>query len=84
MRAVPLGLPVGGDKTGARPASTPEVLVVLGTIAAAAGFGLLAIHAFPVPGDALALPFIGVALVAASAFLVRVDPLGPRRHLNEP
>ena len=71
------------ERPAPAPHPMPEVLVVLGAIAAAAGFGLLAVHAFPVPGDALALPVIGVALVAASALLVRVDPLAPRRHVNE-
>ena len=71
------------ERPAPAPSRTPEVLVVLGAVAAAAGFGLLAVHAFPVPGDALALPVVGVALVAASALLVRVDPLGPRRRPSE-
>jgi len=58
-----------------RPGWRGIAVVGAGTAAAAAGFGLLAVQAFPVPGEGGFLPWIGVALVAIGAVLVRVDPL---------
>ncbi len=52
---------------------------IAGTVAAGAGFALLAARAFPVPGSIVLVPAIGVALVAASAVLVHVDPFAPLR-----
>ena len=60
------------------------VLALAGTAAAGFGFAALAGNAFPVPGEDLGpWPTIGVALVAASAVLLRVDPIAPLRARPE-
>jgi hypothetical protein len=46
---------------------------------AAAGSGLLAANAFPVPGKVVLLPTIGVVCLVAGAVLLRVHPIGRRQ-----
>ena len=59
----------------------PGVAVAIaGTLAAGAGFALLAARAFPVPGSIVVIPTIGVALVAIGALLIHVDPIAPLRR----
>ena len=50
-----------------------------GVVAAAAGLGILASQAFPVPGEDVALPALGAGLVVAGAALLGVDPVAPLR-----
>ena len=58
-------------------------LAVLGTAAAALGFGMLAANAFPVPGgDLVRLSSAGVAAVIAGGLLLRVDPFAPLRSTS--
>jgi fucose 4-O-acetylase-like acetyltransferase len=52
---------------------------VAGTAIAAAGFAILTTHAFPVPGEVVFLPAVGVACVFVAAALLRVDPIAPLR-----
>jgi hypothetical protein len=61
------------------PATASRALAVAGTVAAAAGFTVLAANAFPVPGEAVFWPTLGASLVAVSAVLLRVDPMRPLR-----
>jgi hypothetical protein len=56
-----------------------SVLALTGTAAAAAGFAILTVRAFPVPGDVVMAPAIGVLAVAAGAILLWVDLLSPLR-----
>lgn len=60
-------------------ASPGRVASAAGAIAAAAGLGILAREAFPVQGESMLLPFVGVALVAVSAWCLRIDPVAPLR-----
>lgn len=62
-----------------RPGSAGLLRAVTGIAAAAAGLGILASQAFPVPGEVVALPSAGVVLVVAGAVLLRVDPVAPLR-----
>jgi hypothetical protein len=55
-------------------------LAVIGSVAAAAGLAVLAREAFPVQGEQLLLPSIGVGLVLAGAVCLRVDPFAPLRR----
>jgi fucose 4-O-acetylase-like acetyltransferase len=71
--------PLPSSSLGRGPA---QALAAVGTAAAAVGFGMLAANAFPVPSEALRLPAIGVAAVAASAVLLRMDPIAPLRKLD--
>jgi hypothetical protein len=64
----------------ARDGTLGDVLVVGGTILAGAGLALLAAKAFPVPGSVVALPALGLALVALGALAVGVDPIAPLRR----
>jgi hypothetical protein len=45
----------------------------------AAGFAVLTVHGFPVPGEAVLVPMTGVLAVTVGANLLRVDPFGPIR-----
>jgi fucose 4-O-acetylase-like acetyltransferase len=77
-----------GFRWAERPAAPPgpwpggigPTLVGLGTVAAAAGFAILAANAFPVPGESVFWPSTGAVLIGAGAVLVRVDPIAPLRH----
>jgi len=66
--------------TLARPGRFGDLLVVAGTVAAGAGLALIAAKAFPVPGETVLVPAIGVALVAAGAIGVAADPVAPLRR----
>jgi hypothetical protein len=56
-----------------------SALSLAGTAAAAAGFAVLTVRGFPVPGDVVFVPTVGVAAVAIGAILLRVDPFSPLR-----
>jgi hypothetical protein len=64
---------VGSGRVGAAPA-------LIGAVAAAAGLAVLAREAFPVQGEVVLWPAIGVALVGFGAFALRVDPIAPLRR----
>jgi peptidoglycan/LPS O-acetylase OafA/YrhL len=68
----------------ASPGHTPDVLAVVGGVLAAAGLGVIAREAFPVQGEQLLWPSIGVACVAAGALLLRIDPITPLRRGRSP
>ena len=55
------------------------VLSLGGTAAAAGGFAILTVRGFPVPGEVVLVPTVGVACVAIGATLLRVDPIEPLR-----
>jgi fucose 4-O-acetylase-like acetyltransferase len=69
-------VPTAGGRIGSVPALT-------GSVMAAAGLALLAREAFPVQGEVVLWPSIGVALVALGAILLRVDPIAPVRRRSE-
>jgi fucose 4-O-acetylase-like acetyltransferase len=56
------------------------IAALLGTVAAAAGLGVIAREAFPVQGEVLLWPSFGVALVVLGVALLRVDPFAPLRR----
>jgi len=66
-------VPVAGGPVGPIPA-------LIGSVAAAAGLAVLAREAFPVQGEVLLWPSIGVALVVLGAVVLRVDPIAPLRR----
>jgi peptidoglycan/LPS O-acetylase OafA/YrhL len=68
----------------ASPHRVSGVVAVVGGILAAAGLAVIAREAFPVQGEQLLWPGIGVALVVASAVLLRLDPIAPLRKANDP
>lgn len=77
-----------GFRWAERPAAAPapartgvlgSAVSLVGTMAAAAGLAVLAANAFPVPGEVVLWPGVGVGCLVAGAVLLRVDPLGPRR-----
>lgn len=77
------------ERPGAAPpparAGTAGLLrAVIGIAAGASGLAILASQAFPVPGETVAIPSAGVALVVASAALLRVDPVAPLRASAQP
>jgi hypothetical protein len=55
-------------------------LVSIGAVAAAAGLAVLAREAFPVQGEQLLLPSIGVGLVLLGALCLRLDLFAPVRR----
>jgi hypothetical protein len=69
-----------------RPAAPPQparrgwiglATSVGGAIAASGGMAIIADEAFPVQGEVMAGPALGVLLLAAGALLLRVNPLSP-------
>jgi hypothetical protein len=60
--------------------SSGWLLPLVGTAATAGGFAILTTHAFPVPGEVVLLPTVGVIGVAVGAALLRVDPIAPLRR----
>ncbi len=77
-----------GFRWAERPAATPPPVrtgvpgigqALAGAAAAVAGLGLLAANAFPVPGEVVLLPSVGVACTFVGAALLHVDPFGPLR-----
>jgi hypothetical protein len=51
------------------------VVVLAGTVAAAAGFSILTTNAFPVPGESVVMPTVGVVFVLVALIVLRVNPL---------
>jgi hypothetical protein len=51
------------------------IVVLAGTVAAATGFSILTTHAFPVPGESVVMPSVGVAFVLVALIVLRVNPL---------
>jgi hypothetical protein len=56
------------------------VAALVGAVVAAAGLGVLAREAFPVQGELLFWPSVGVALVVIGAIFLRIDPFAPLRR----
>ena len=54
-----------------------------GAVTASGGLAVLAVVAFPVPGEDVILPALGVVSVAIGSFLLAVDPVGPLRPVPE-
>jgi len=54
-----------------------------GAVAASGGMAIIADEAFPVPGEVMAEPAVGVALLAAGALLLHVNPLRPLFHRSQ-
>jgi hypothetical protein len=59
-------------------------MTLLGVAAASAGMSIVAAAAFPVQGEVLAIPALGVACLALGALLLRVNPLSPLAKSSEP
>ena len=57
---------------------------IAGAIAASAGMAIIAAEAFPVQGEVVAKPALGVLLLAAGALLLRVNPVGPLLRSSQP
>jgi Acyltransferase family len=57
-----------------------SALSLVGTAAAAGGFAILTVRGFPVPGEIVLVPTVGVACVVIGAALLRVDPIAPLRE----
>jgi hypothetical protein len=55
---------------------------LVGSVVAAAGLAVLAREAFPVQGEVLLSPSIGVGLVALGAVFLRIDPIAPLRRAS--
>jgi fucose 4-O-acetylase-like acetyltransferase len=77
-----------GFRWAERPAAVPSGRVgataaVIGAVSAAVGLALLAREAFPVQGEVVLWPSIGVALVALGALVLRMDPIGTLRGSSE-
>jgi len=64
----------------ARAGWTGLATALAGTALASAGMAIVAAAAFPVQGEDLARPALGVACLFAGAILLHVDPLSPLRH----
>ena len=59
-------------------------VALVGNVLAAGGLASIADQAFPVQGEQLLWPSIGVACVVAGAILLRVDPIAPLRRRADP
>jgi fucose 4-O-acetylase-like acetyltransferase len=60
------------------PAGWPGLVLSLAGLAlASAGLSIVAAAAFPVQGEVLAMPLVGVGCTVAGAILLHVNPLGP-------
>jgi len=55
-----------------------------GAIAASGGMAIIADEAFPVQGEVVAEPALGVLLLAAGALLLRVNPVSPLLRSSQP
>ena len=64
----------------ARVGWTGLAVSVGGALAASAGGAIVAAAAFPVQGEVVAEPALGVACLAAGGFLLRVNPMSPLRR----
>ncbi len=69
---------------GATPGRVSGAMAVTGGVLAAAGLAILAREAFPVQGEQLLWPSIGVSCVVAGAAVLRLDPIAPLRRLADP
>jgi peptidoglycan/LPS O-acetylase OafA/YrhL len=73
-----------GFRWAERPAASSRrvsgAMAVAGGVLAAAGLGVLAREAFPVQGEQLLWPMIGIACVVAAAACLRLDPIAPLRR----
>jgi hypothetical protein len=56
---------------------------VAGVIAASGGMAIIADEAFPVQGEVVAEPALGVILLAAGALFLQVNPLSPLLHRSQ-
>jgi hypothetical protein len=56
---------------------------VAGAIAASGGMAIIADEAFPVQGEVVMEPALGVLLLAAGALLLHVNPLSPLLHRSQ-
>jgi hypothetical protein len=56
---------------------------VAGVIAASGGMAIIADEAFPVQGEVVAEPALGVILLAAGALFLHVNPLSPLLHRSQ-
>jgi peptidoglycan/LPS O-acetylase OafA/YrhL len=56
---------------------------LVGVVAAAVGLAVLAREAFPVQGEVVLWPAIGVGLVVLGALVLRVDPIAPLRGVPD-
>jgi fucose 4-O-acetylase-like acetyltransferase len=64
----------------ATPGRVTGAVAVIGGVLAAAGLAIVAREAFPVQGEQLLWPSIGVACVVAAAVVLRLDPVAPLRR----
>jgi fucose 4-O-acetylase-like acetyltransferase len=62
------------------PGRVSGAMSLAGTVLTAAGLAIIAREAFPVQGEQLLWPGIGVACVVVGAVLLRVDPIAPLRR----
>jgi fucose 4-O-acetylase-like acetyltransferase len=74
-----------GFRWAERPATTMAgrvngAIAVVGGVLAAAGLAVLAREAFPVQGEQLLWPSLGVACVLLGPVLLRLDPIAPLRR----
>jgi hypothetical protein len=77
------------ERPAAPPPSAPAGWVglafsVAGAVSASAGMAIIADEAFPVQGEVVAEPALGVLLLAAGALLLRVNPLSPLLRTSQP
>jgi fucose 4-O-acetylase-like acetyltransferase len=61
------------------PGRVHGAVALAGNVLAAAGLAIIADQAFPVQGEQLLWPSIGVACVVAGAIFLRMDPIAPLR-----
>lgn len=78
-----------GFRWAERPAAATRgrvhsVMVLTGGVLAAAGLAIIAREAFPVQGEQLLWPSVGVACVVAGALVLRLDPVAPLRRPADP
>lgn len=74
----------GGPPRAAHPGWIGLASTIVGVVAASTGMALLAAVAFPVQGEVLVKPLLGVACVAVGAILLRVEPLSPYAAPGDP
>jgi hypothetical protein len=67
----------GAPPPSARPGWVGLTMSLAGVAAACAGMSIIAAAAFPVQGEVLLMPAVGVGSLAAGALLLHVNPLGP-------
>jgi fucose 4-O-acetylase-like acetyltransferase len=73
------------ERPAAASSSTAHrILAVIGGVLAAAGLGVIAREAFPVQGEQLLWPSIGVASLVIGMLVLRIDPIAPLRRGRGP